>query len=189
MNYKRNFGARKQKGMTLIEVMIAIGVALTVAAIAIGIGMVVRADQKTTEFQTQVMQVVGQAQSLGRGSYEGMDETVLIKSGKVPASWVRTQGAAEVISHALGGTIEVDPTDETGATGGTNAATLTVSKVTASTCSTFLTNTQANFAAISTTGGGVADVPANGKRLTAGEISDSCSPASGNEVTMKLTVI
>lgn len=177
---------KKQRGITLIEIMIAIAIALVIAAVTIGLAAATRKDSRTQELQTQTLQIASQLQGLGRGgNFAGVTTKVLVDSGKVPKEWVTGTAAAPVINHAHNGTVSIAADAVNG--GSNNAATMTLTNVEKSACTAVLTNIQGHFAAIGKTAAG--DVKAYGaSSLTPAQIVTACTPASGDVVTLLLTV-
>lgn len=175
---------KKQAGFNLIELMIAIGIILALIGLALGLAPLVRGDQKTTEVQQQVGQIASQTQALGRGKYTGITEATLVNAGKVPAGWVNAAGTG--INHADGGAVTIAAANVNGGTD--NGAALTFTDVSKSSCVSVLTNSQENFAEIGTN-----IVPAakafGAAPMTAAQIVTACTPASGDKVTMTLTVL
>lgn len=132
---------KNQAGLGLIELMIAIGIALVIAAITLGVAAQVRADNKINQLQTQIVQVASQAQSLGSGTnYEGVDTAMLINGKKVPANWVIEADGSSEIRHAFDATIVVG--DNSG------ALEVTINDIPVGACTTVVNNTLANFRAI-----------------------------------------
>lgn len=176
----------RQRGLSLIELMIVLVIVLGIAAIAIGMAQGARLDSKTTEIQQQILLVSSKAQELGRnGKYTGLTTKVLVDAGKVPKDWVGGTAAAPTIHHAFDGQISVEAASINGGTD--NAANLTVSKVHRSACASLLTNLQQHFTAIGTAAAGDKKAP-GGAALTPAQISAACTPASGDDVDLILTV-
>lgn len=178
--------SKRQRGISLIEIMIAITIALVIAAVTIGLAAATRKDSRTQELQTQTLQVASQLQSLGRGSnFTGVTTKVVVDSGKVPREWVTGTTAVPVINHAHNGTVAIAADSVNGGTN--NAATMTITNIEKSACSSILTNIQGHFVAIGKTAAG--DVKAYGDAaLTPAGIATACTPASGEVVTLLLTV-
>lgn len=132
---KRTFHARKkQAGLSLIELMIALGIAMVVAAITLGIAAQVRADNRVNQLQTMVVHVATQAQALATGTnYEGIDAELLINAQKVPDNWHNDT----TINHPFKGTVVVNGT--------TDGLSLEINNLPVGACNTLLTNTLANF--------------------------------------------
>jgi len=183
---KKFHSRKKQAGLTLIEIMIALAIALVIAAVTIGLAANTRKDSRTNEVQTQVLQLGSQLQTIGRGNkYTGVTTKVLVDSGKVPKEWVTGTAAVPVINHAHGGTVAVAASSVNSGTD--NAATMTVTNVEQSACTSILTNVQGHFAAIGKAA--VGDVKAYGAvPLTPAQVVTACTPASGDSVTLMLTV-
>ena len=172
----------RQKGMTLVETMIVIGIIAVVVGLTLGIAPLVRADQKSNELQQQVVQIASQTQALGRGHFNGFTEATLVQSGKIPASWIDGTGAG--IAHTEGGTVTIVAADVNGGTD--NGALITFSGVKKSSCNTILTNAQENFPVIATS---VASAKAYGAGpLTSSAIVAACN-ATGETVDLMLTVV
>lgn len=177
---------QKQHGISLIEVMIAIVIAMAVAAITIGMAGAARKDSRTNELQQQSMHLASKLQELGRnGKFTGVTTKVLVDSGKVPKEWVSGTAAAPVINHAFDGTVAVAPASINGGTD--NAANMTLTNVDRAACVSLLTTAQQHFTAIGTAATGDKKAP-GASALTPAQITAACTPASGDAVDLILTV-
>lgn len=169
---------KSQAGLSLIELMIALGIAMVVAAIALGLAAQVRTDNKVSQLQTQLIHVSTQAQSLSSGSsYAGITEDTLIDAKKVPDSWIVDNAGTDVIRHAFNGDITV--------LGAADGLTITAAKVPANACATLVNNTRSNFRDVT-----IGTTKVDGKTATPGSIATTCSTesATGDVVDLVFTV-
>lgn len=167
---------RRQRGITLIEIMIGIAIALVIAAIAIGLAVAARRDAVTQDVQNQVLRVNEVAASLARGgNYTGITETVLCNTGKLEGLCQPATGGGGGfdLTNAAGGDINV--TVEAGNRG----LAIAVTNLPISSCVTLGSNLQNNFTQTSLAGSIVRTT--NDDPATSAQITNACNGA-GSEV-------
>lgn len=198
----KNSKFRKQAGLTLLELTIGLGIVLAISALAIGIGVVVQATQRTSDAQTQILQLAAAARqaSVG-GAYDGVTAAILARQDKVPAAWVANDGVS--LSNPFGGRYVLTPANLSSAgvvsatcnstTGTTpcNAIVIAVDQLPASACASLITNSAANFAVITpaAAGGGTAlknDRATPVVNLTPASVTTACE--AGNATISFVTV-
>lgn len=80
---------RKQKGITLIEIIVAFAIILVVAGVTVGLITQAQASSRISQVQSQVQMVSAQATSMAsNGNYDGITIQVLAQAQKIPASQV-----------------------------------------------------------------------------------------------------
>lgn len=165
MKHMKNFGRRRnQPGLTLIELMIGIGIALILTAVSVTVAVNVRTDQKTSELHTQLVHISSAVAGLApNGNYTDFGHETLINAGKVPEAWLNPAG--DGIVSSFGGAITID-------NNGGQSLNITVAQVPSSACSSVLNNVHTTFAQISV-GGAAVDT------LTPAGIADACASEEG----------
>lgn len=89
---------RKQKGITLIEVIVAFAIILVVAGVTVGLITQAQASSRISQVQSQVQMVSAQATSMAsNGSYNGITIGVLADAEKIPATQVEGTGATRTM--------------------------------------------------------------------------------------------
>lgn len=97
-----------QRGITLIEVMIAIGIALVVAALAIALAVGARRDAQEKEIEQQLLQLVTLTRQIApSGDYTGFGfvPRTMCNTGKIDSICNVAQDGAVTMKHAAGGTL------------------------------------------------------------------------------------
>lgn len=147
----RKPGMKSQKGFSLLEVGLAIIIALIVAAIALVSYNAISRDQQAENAQKTLLALVSGAKSLGQGGrFTGLTTQVMIDSGKVP------DGLADgaVINNPFGGRFEVAATGVAG--GSNNAVAVCVTNVGRSECNSMVNGSSGAFGRIGVAQGSVA---------------------------------
>ncbi len=155
----KNSKYRKQAGLTLLELSIGLGIVLAIAALAIGIGTVVQTTQRSSDAQTQLLQIAAAArQAAVGGAYDGITSGILARQGRVPAAWIGSTGTT--ISNPFGGEYVLAPANlaangtvaltcnSTTGTTPCNAIAITVNQLQPSACTSLINNSSGNFAVI-----------------------------------------
>lgn len=186
----------KQKGLTIIELLIAIGVALVLAAIAFGALRFTREEQRITQVQNQILQVTNTVQALGSaGEYSGINADVLCGSGKIPSNWCSGTAGSRVIRHAFSGeiTLTAGALAAAGAAPAVTAATtprngvqVTLAGLTPSVCNSLVNNMQASYRGVRTDTGVIRNIDA--ALATPAAITTNCTPGSGDTVDVSFFV-
>jgi len=136
---------RKMKGLTLIEVLLALGVAAIIIVGAIAFFSSAASAARVNQAQSEVQAFVASVNSLyvAQPNFAGLSGTVLDSAGKVPAG-IRV--SAGVVRNPFGGTYTFDPAAFNGAE---NAAfTVTMNNVPQSSCVEMLSSTSLSGAGL-----------------------------------------
>ena len=138
-------GKKKQKGLTMIELMLGLLVVLVIIGIAIIAFNNLRSSQRTQGMQSQLLQVLAGVQKIAPGpNYLGVSDATLIKAGHAPSDMVNDNGTALV--NRFGGAVTVAPATYGGGTGAAdNAVTITFNGVPRAECNAVIANTQPTF--------------------------------------------
>lgn len=144
--FKRGFqpsSNKKQKGLTMIELMLGLLVVLVIIGIAIVAFNNLRSSQRTQGMQSQVLQVLAGVQKIAPGpNYAGVSAASLIQAGHAPSDMIN--GTALV--NRFGGAVTVAPATYGGGTGAAdNAVTITFNGVPRAECNAVIANTQPTF--------------------------------------------
>ena len=179
MRHNKRF-RNKQAGLTLIELMIAMGIGIALVAVVIGVAASVRADNKASQLQTQILQISSQAQSLSNGtSTTGITTAALINSGKIPASWIQAgESGTSTIRSPYGFPIEIAG----GSGADSNEIVISTTHVPNSACTTVSTNTRATFKRIE-----VGSATLN-SQSNPGDVTTACAGDESSETSISFVV-
>lgn len=161
---------RRQLGMTLIELIAALGVAAVVIVGALSLYQSADASQKSNELLSGITSVRGAIRQLFGGNYSGELLLAVANSNKLPSSWIPTgsAGAYTAVNNVFG-TVTVTATTAT-------TMTMVLNRIPSSVCSSVATAVQGwDSISIGTTV--VATYP-----LDAGEtrtIAEKCASTTG----------
>ncbi len=137
---------QKQKGLTLVELMVGLLIALAIIAIAIVAFNATRSSQRTTGMQSQLLQVVAAVQKVAPGpNYNGVTEATVIQAGHAPTNMVN--GTSLV--NSFGGSVTIAAATYGGGTGAAdNAFVTTFNGVPRSECNAVLASANPTFTRI-----------------------------------------
>lgn len=115
---------RRQKGITLIELMIAIAIALVIAAVVIGLAYKARQDATTRAVNTEIVRVAEALDMIVRNSsYTGVTTAMICDTGKLNDLCTTNGSGVTVIRNSAGGDITIGGM---GGGGGMGAATMAI---------------------------------------------------------------
>lgn len=136
-------GKKKQKGLTMIELMLGLLVVLVIIGIAIIAFNNLRSSQRTQGMQSQLLQVLAGVQKIAPGpNYEGVSADTLIKAGQAPSDMVN----GTTLVNRFGGGVTIAPATYGGGAGAANnAVTITFNGVPKAECNAVIANTQPTF--------------------------------------------
>lgn len=136
-------GKKKQKGLTMIELMLGLLVVLVIIGIAIIAFNNLRSSQRTQGMQSQLLQVLAGVQKIAPGpNYAGVSAASLIQAGHAPSDMINDTS----LVNRFGGAVTVAPATYGGGTGAAdNAVTITFNGVPRAECNAVIANTQPTF--------------------------------------------
>ena len=103
---------RHQAGLTLVELSLAIGLSMAVAASAAGLFMVTQRSSTQDTLRDQLMQVAAaMSQMAANGQRSTISAQTIAEARLVPDSMVRGSGATTTLGSTAGGTFDVGETD------------------------------------------------------------------------------
>ena len=137
-SYRKN-----QKGLTLVELMVGLLIALAIIAIAIVAFNGTRSSQRTQAMQSQLLQVVAAVQKIAPGpNYTGVTNTHLITTGHAPSDMVNGTN----LVNRFGGGVTVAAASV--AAGTDNGFTVQFTGVPRAECNAVLNSAHPTFAAV-----------------------------------------
>lgn len=145
----------RNKGFTLLELLIGITAAMVIMAIGLGVARSVSKSSDAMAAQTTVMQLTASIKAVfAKADYTGLTSALLIQSGTVPAKMI---GAGNLLISPWGSTIEVTRAPATAA-----MYQISVQRVPSAVCSSLIGQIQDSFAIVRVDinggGGGEIDV-------------------------------
>lgn len=152
----QNFAVRtKQKGVTLIELLLGIGIILVIIGVGIVIYNQVNTSSSSYQSSSGIMNLNAAVKSLHpRPDYLGVSSLVVTNSGKAPSNMVVGTGPTATLVGNWGGTITVEPIQYAGSTTASttacstspcNAFRITYPNVPQDACTTLVSGMEANF--------------------------------------------
>jgi prepilin-type N-terminal cleavage/methylation domain-containing protein len=169
--------ARRQRGMTIIETMIAVTIGVVIVALAIkGVGGIL-ADSRSSSEVGELPTIFSNLQKVysQRSSFAGATQAIFVNNQAFPSSMV-TSGSTNV-TNRWGGAVTVAVTSITGGTN--NALTYETTGVPSSECASVIPQLD-NVVRVVTVNGTSVKADRNSTDLSA--LGTACSTTSSNDV-------
>lgn len=183
---KRKPCAKKQRGLTLIELAIGLTIVLAVTALVIGVSVATTRSQRTNDIQTQITSIVSALRSISvGGSYAGISADALARSGKLPQAWIADVDSEKVIRTPFAGDYVIRPGSDAGADDAAFA--LDVPGLPVSACVDIATVMQRGFLGVNTTSEQIK--PLGGANAEADDIISKCASDGADDGIATLTLI
>jgi len=166
-----------QRGMTLIELIAALGVAAVVIVGALSLYQSADDSQKSNELLSGVTAVRGAIRQIYGGQYTGVADLLLAVNNarKLPSSWTYAGGSATYIFGTV--TARVNAADS-------SMMDMTLNRVPAAVCATVVTALQ-GWTSVAINGQAAINYPLTA--ATRGTASTNCAGNAGGAVTIVLT--